>query len=176
LRLGAAVGILYAAVRDCGDKVAETMLGKSNTRRLDGHTFVSVDKVQRRQLVELISQAQRALAAASMPRDKTNRSFGSARAQEAVICALRAALITRGFAFTGQAGLAAAFDEQFIVTEVFPAEFNTRISRIFRQRQTSEGMELNVAASEAKDDVQHARIIVSAVFEHLRRDGYLGAV
>jgi hypothetical protein len=144
-------------------------------RRIGERTFVTIDKSLRRMLMDLVGQSQRALAAAGVPRDRGGGLIGTMRSQEAVLCVLRAALLTRGENLTGPAALTTAFHEQFVRSNLFPGDFATRIGRLFRNRQTSEGIAQAPGANDAREDLQHARVVVSAVTEYMRREGFLGA-
>lgn len=117
----------------------------------------------------MICKANRALAAARIHIKTGDYDFASSRAYYAAFYSMEAVLLTQGLVFSKHSGVMAGFARHFISTGIFPGDFSRRITRLFRERQIGDyEFDISISAAAAKEDVQHATIIVRAIATHLK--------
>ncbi len=126
------------------------------------------------QLAQMLSKAERSLAAARRHLVERDYDFAVSRAYYAVFYALEAVLLTRELAFSKHSGVIAAFNREFVRTGVFPARFSKQISRLFRERQIGDySFGVEVSPERAREDVEIAAGIVRAIQVYLGEKGFL---
>lgn len=61
-----------------------------------------------------------------------------------------------------------------MATGLLPKEFGKRIARLFRERQTGDyGFGISITEADAREDINHARIVVDAAENWLASEGHL---
>lgn len=125
--------------------------------------------------LELMRQkAFRSLAAAQQHIEAGDYDFASSRAYYATFYGIQAALLTKNLSTAKHAGAIRTFNQYFIKTGSFPAEFNQFISQLFRNRQTGDyALGLSINQEKARQDVRMAAKVVQAIEEYLIREGFL---
>jgi len=128
------------------------------------------------QLRRMCRKADRALAAASSHVAAGDYDFAVSRAYYAVFYSIEAVLLTQGLVFSKHSGVIAGFNQHFVKTGVFPAEFSKCVARLFRERQLGD-YEFDVSASReaAEQGIHDAQDVVSATRQYLEQAGYLGS-
>jgi len=134
---------------------------------------MTVDPELLAQLRDICSKADRALAAASGHMTAGDYDFAASRAYYAAFYSIEAILLTQELVFSKHSGVIAAFNQHFVKTAVFPKEFSKRIARLFRERQIGDyEFDLSVSEEDAEQGIEDAQTIVSAVRQHLERQGF----
>ena len=117
----------------------------------------------------MVDKAERALKAAQQHLEAKDYDFASSKAYYAIFHMMQAALLTKQLTFSKHAGVIGGFSEHFIKQGVFPAEFGQRIQRLRRDREVGDyGYTLTVDSHDAREDVEIAAQILSAIRAHLK--------
>ena len=78
--------------------------------------------------------------------------------------------------FSKHSAVLSAFNKEFIYSGVFAKDFRTKIIRLFKDRQIGDyeyTKEIDRESSET--DVADTKIIINAIEEYLKNEGYLNA-
>lgn len=125
----------------------------------------------KKELIAILNKAFRSLAAAERMITEGDYDFASSRSYYAVFYAMEAILLTKGLTFSKHAGVISGFNQFFIKTGLFPKEFNTMISRLFRQRQTGDyDFEPGISEQDARKDLEIANQVLTALEEYLNKN------
>lgn len=116
----------------------------------------------------MMRKSRRALAAACAHIKAGDYDFASSRAYYAAFYGMEAVLLRKGAVFSKHSGVMAGFAQHFIGAGIFPKDFSKRISRLFRERQIGDyEFDISISADAAKEDVQHATVIVQAINDYI---------
>jgi len=117
-----------------------------------------------KQLEKMMRKANRALAAARIHIKTGDYDFASSRAYYAAFYSMEAVLLKQGLVYSKHSGVISGFAQHFVGTGIFPKDFSKRIARLFRERQIGDyEFDISISADAAKEDVQHATVIVQAI-------------
>ncbi len=127
-----------------------------------------------RQLREMLAKSGRALRSAQRDFEAGDYDFASSRAYFTAFYALEALLLTEGITCSTHSGAISSFSQHFVATGTVPRDFGRRIARLFRQRQIGDyEFGISIDGDGARDDLEHARVILDAAEEFLKRQGFL---
>lgn len=116
----------------------------------------------------MIQKAERSLIVARRLVGSGDYDFASSRANYAAFYAMQAALLTKNLTPAKHAGAIRAFNQYFIKTGIFPAEFSKSIGWLFSERQTGDYTPgLSISEEKARQDVQTAESVLQAITEYL---------
>ena len=119
----------------------------------------------------ILEKAWRSLAAAQRNTDNGDHDAASSRAYYAAFYAVEAVLLTQKRSFSKHSAVISAFNRHFIKEHIFPKEFRTLMSRLFRERQIGDyDFEGSITADAAKEDIQAAQSILQAISAYLLRE------
>lgn len=122
----------------------------------------------------IIQKGNRSLAAARKHIVEGDYDFASSRAYYAVFYAMEAVLLTKNLSASKHAGVTRLFNQHFVKTAIFPAEFGKFIGWLFSDRQTGDyKLGLSIDQTNAERNVQLAETILQAITEYLTREGFL---
>lgn len=121
------------------------------------------------QLRAMVDKAERTLRAAERHLADGDADFASSKAYYAAFHLMQAALLTRQRTYSKHAGVLAGFSEHFIKPGVVPTEFGQKLQRLRKDREVGDyGYLLRVEPTAARDDVQTARQLLTALTPYLR--------
>ncbi len=127
-----------------------------------------------RQLGDMLNKAKRAITSALRHVDDGDYDFASSRAYYAAFYSMEAILLTRELTYSKHSGVISGFNQHFVSSRIFPKDFSKRITRLFRERQVADyDFDLSITNEDAQEDVEHARVIVTAIEQYLRKESFL---
>ncbi len=126
------------------------------------------------QLREMLVKSNRALLSAQRDAEAGDYDFAASRAYFAAFYAIEALLLSKNITCSTHSGTISQFGKHFVATGLLPKEFGKHIARLFRERQTGDyDVGVSINELDARDDLDHARAIISAAEEYLSTRGYL---
>jgi len=122
----------------------------------------------------MIQKANRSLDAARRLAAAGDYDFASARAYYAAFYGIQAALLSIGLSPSKHSGAIHLFNQHFIKTELFPADFSKLIGRLFSERQTGDyTFDLRFAETDATQNIEMAETVLQAITAYLVEQGLM---
>lgn len=125
-------------------------------------------------LALMIQKANRSLDAARRLAAAGDYDFASARAYYAAFYGIQAALLSEGLSASKHSGAIHLFNQHFIKTDLFPADFSKLIGRLFSDRQTGDyTFDFRIAETDATQNIDMAQTVLKAITAYLVEKGFI---
>lgn len=129
-----------------------------------------------KQIKIMMTKAKDSLEVARQLHEQKHYNDAASKAYYAVFHSLQAILLTKELSFSKHSAVMSAFNKEFIYSGVFVKDFYTKIIRLFKDRQIGDyeyTKEIDRESSET--DVADTEMIINAIEEYLKKEGYLSA-
>ena len=129
-----------------------------------------------KQIKIMMDKAKNSLGVARQLHEQRHYNDAASKSYYAVFHSLQAILLTKGLSFSKHSAVLSAFNKEFIYSGGFAKDFYAKIIRLFKDRQIGDyeyTKEIDRESSET--DVADTEIIINAIEEYLKNEGYLSA-
>jgi len=122
------------------------------------------------QLNRILERARSDLALARLALENKFYNGASSRAYYAVFHALKALLLSRKLTLSKHSAVLSAFHQDFIKPGLLPETFGKIVDRLFNDRMLGDySYDREISASQAKDDLEAAELVIQAIESYLRK-------
>jgi len=129
-----------------------------------------------KQLKIMMAKAKDSLDVAKQLHEQKHYNDAASKAYYAVFHSLQTILLTKGLSFSKHSAVLSAFNKEFIYSGSFAKDFYAKIIRLFKDRQIGDYEYANEIDGESSEiDVADAEMIINAIEEYLKNEGYLNA-
>jgi len=124
----------------------------------------------------MMAKAKDSLDVAKQLHEQKHYNDAASKAYYAVFHSLQTILLTKGLSFSKHSAVLSAFNKEFIYSGSFAKDFYAKIIRLFKDRQIGDYEYANEIDGESSEiDVADAEMIINAIEEYLKNEGYLNA-
>ncbi len=129
-----------------------------------------------KQIKIMMAKAKDSMDVAKQLHEQKHYNDAASKAYYAVFHSLQTILLTKGLSFSKHSAVLSAFNKEFIYSGVFAKDFYTKIIRLFKDRQIGDyEYAKDIDRESSETDVADAELIINAIEEYLKNEGYLSA-